>query len=412
MVLYFYDIYRKDKENLLLLILSGVYTFSSIMSIVLYHSEKMSYTNVNILSTLLLFVLVVVSFSPLKRTRFVNDGDIKSLNSRFVSIFSYWLIFLYLPQVIMLIPESVSNYRNILYDFEFAADMYDEAAEATSQQTGHSFLNIFSVFRGAFSQILVFWSFYYFSLHNRRKTIMYLIWICLLYPFLASFAGGSRTGIVWWSFEILIAYLIFRNRYSRNIKRLITITLSTIASVVLLVFAILTLGRFATREYIGTNEVNNSLVVYSGSGQLNFSEYVIQNDVIQYGDNCFPLFRSVLGLSSSSNLYERQAKWGRLMNIKQGAFYTLYGDLCFDLSYFGALLFFLIIALRCSHKFSLYSQRASPLPVIFILYFYCCFLYNGLFYFSYKTIGGNLAIITNFIFYFMLKQIQSSNINE
>lgn len=380
------------------------------MSIVYYTDNSILYKDVNILSYILLYVLVLISFCPVKNNRTLSGNVLLCSGSSLTRYFTIWLILLYLPHTAILIPETIADYQNILLDYEYAADMYDEAAEATHKQTGYSFLNVASVFRGAFSQILVFWTFYYSCLKIRNKYMLYSLWVCFLYPFLASFSNGSRTGIVWWVFEVLIAYLIFYKFLTKKAGKVIKIGLISLVSFVIIVFAILTIGRFATREYEDTDEVNNSLVLYSGSGPLNFAADVLQNDVIQYGDNCFPFFRSLLGLSSSSNLYERQTKWGKLMKIKQGAFYTFYGDLCFDMSYCGALLFLVIIAFKFNKKLYYTDFNYTLISNAFLLYFYCCFLYNGLFYFSYKTVGGNLALITNVAFYYLIKHSSMNNI--
>ena len=411
MLAYLYVIYKYRRDNLLLLILSCIYTFSALMSIVLYNSEAYSttYKDVNFFSYILLYFLVIISFYPVKNNRALMGSMLVCSGTTLTRCFTFYLILLYLPQTILYIPETISNYQNILLDFEYAADMYDETAEVTHSQTGHNFSNLFSVFRGAFSQILVFWTFYYSCIDNKNKWFLYSLWICSLYPFFASFSNGSRTGIVWWMFEVLIAYLIFYKFLPPKTNRTLKIGLVVLISFVIVIFSILTIGRFSTREYEGTNEVNNSIVLYSGSGQLNFADDVIQNDVIQYGDNCFPLFRSIIGLSSSKNLYERQAKWGKVMKIRQGAFYTLYGDLCFDMSYWGAFVFFVFLAYKFNKRLSYTDYNYTVISNAFLLYFYCCILYNGLFYFSYKTIGGNLAIITNIAFYYLIKHSSMNN---
>ena len=403
MITYIYVSYKKNKNNFLLLVLALIYTISAIMSVVLFFNNTASYKDINIFSYAFLFILIVISFYPIKNQKALSGVQLTIVNITFEKFFSYCLILLYLPTVLYLIPESILNYQKIIFDFSYAAEMYDETAVTAASQTGHSLSNIFSVFRGAFSQILIFWTFYYSTRLYKGKWIAYLLWICTLYPFLSSFSLGSRTMIVWWVFEIMIGYLIFYKFLPKKTNKYIKLTLMVTLSVVLIIFSILTIGRFATREYTGTDEMENSLVLYSGSSQINFANVVFENDVIQYGDNCFPFFRSLLGLSSSSNLYERQAKWGKSMKTIQGAFYSLYGDLCFDMSCIGALLFIFLSSIIINKRLSFTDYKNTKLSKSFLLYFYCCILYNGLFYFSYKTIGGNLTLITNVIFYYLIK---------
>ena len=139
---------------------------------------------------------------------------------------------------------------------------------------------------------------------------------------------------------------------------------------------------------------------------LNFNAYVLDEDVCQYGDNTGPIFRKMLGLESSDNLFERQAKWAVKMKAPQGAFYTFIGDLCFDYGFFVVFFLILIVA-------GFFYERRSRsnnihLYKLFSIFFWACLCCNGLFYFSYKTVGGNLKIICSVLFYCLLRFIYST----
>ena len=99
------------------------------------------------------------------------------------------------------------------------------------------------------------------------------------------------------------------------------------------------------------------------------------------------------------------------MKIRQGAFYTFIGDFYCDFSpLFGFVLLFII-------SFIFYANiiQSDGIYVasskLFVVFFYACICYNGLFYFSYKDIGGNLRLIVNILFVLLLK-ITPVNIKE
>jgi oligosaccharide repeat unit polymerase len=311
------------------------------------------------------------------------------------------LILLFLPSLFVKFPDFISNLKYSLVELSSIKDLYDDTAEIIANQTGSSLANLGGVFRSAFSEVLVFFTFYYFSLYERNKWISIGLCIALLQPLLSSFSMGSRTMITWWFAEVVCAYLLFIPYFSSITKKYSKRFFTLICCCVFLVFAVLTFGRFSTKQ--SNDAVQSSVVAYMGQGTINFSTDVLDNEVKQYGDNSFPFFRQLLGLDVSRNLYERQSKWARRMNVRQGAFYTFVGDLCFD---FGPIIAFILISIfsygltRKLH--ALRTQKNVEIGLLFLLFFWCCLCYDGLFYFHYKSMGGNLKIVTNVLFYICL----------
>jgi oligosaccharide repeat unit polymerase len=290
-----------------------------------------------------------------------------------------------------------------MFDFAYVSEMYADTADMTAAQTGRGFSNIGSIFRNSFSEVIVFFPFYYALYEKRNKIITILLWLSMLNPLLSSFRLGSRTMMSWWVLEVIVAFLFFRRYYAYDVRKRINKAVYSAIAGVVFVFAILTIGRFATGMYQNDSYVGGSLLSYAGQSTLNFSDDVLQNDVYQHGDNCFPLFRRIVGLESSSNLYERQAKWSLKMKIRQGSFYTFIGDLYNDFSPILGLLLLSIISFILYSFFNKKNGCVLSSPKAYLIFFLACVLYNGLFYFSYKGTGGNLRIIVNLLFIVLLR---------
>ena len=201
---------------------------------------------------------------------------------------------------------------------------------------------------------------------------------------------------------LFIAFFLLKDFYEERIIRKIKIIGSILSTFVIVIFSVLTIGRFEMNRYSSISNAEDSFVSYLGQGSLNFSDMILQNDVHQHGDNCFPLFLNLLGQESSSNLYERQEKWAGKMKIEQGSFYTFVGDICNDFGPFFGLVFIALCSLIFDKMINSNKRKVLSLSQILSLFFVCCICFNGMFYFSYKTIGGNLKIILYILVFFTL----------
>jgi oligosaccharide repeat unit polymerase len=211
---------------------------------------------------------------------------------------------------------------------------------------------------------------------------------------------------------MFIAYCIFSPTYSNKLQKRLRVVVVTFGIFLLLVFGALTIGRFGVSEYNADNNVESSVADYFGQSTLNYSADILQNDTYQWGDGTMPFFRQLLGLPYSKNIYDRQARWGKSMTIEQGAFYTYIGDICCDFSPYLAFILVLFVSLLFDKRINGGSCRNINASRLFLLFFICCICYDGLFYYSFKTIGGNLKLIMNFLFYFFisLKSVKNGKI--
>lgn len=395
---YWFNI-KKKGAGVIALVLVGLYLLSALTSIIVYNGEPERFESVNIISYIVLFIFIVISFSPIVRFKKESYEGVQVLSSSYSNIIAVVLIALNIPVAVDIIPKAVTSYQSILLDFAIATELYGETAEMVREQTGSSFENIAGILRSISSGILIFYSFYYLTCPSRKKLLVILLWVCDFLPIPASLLSASRTGLSYWVLEMFVAYSIFSPFMIEKIQRRLRGVMLTFGVLLFLVFGALTIGRFGVSEYNADDNVQNSVAEYFGQGTLYYSADVLQNDVYQWGDGTMPFFRQLLGLSYSKNIYDRQAKWGKSMKVEQGAFYTYIGDICSDFSPYIAFLLFVIATIIFDSGINKRGKSYMSVSQLFLLFFLCSICYDGLFYFSYKTIGGNLKLIMNILFY-------------
>jgi hypothetical protein len=125
---------------------------------------------------------------------------------------------------------------------------------------------------------------------------------------------------------------------------------------------------------------------------LNFNEYIPEAKALQLGDNSTPILRMIFGLDYSLNPLDMQSKWLDKMKIPLHIFPTIVGDFCMDIGLiptFIMILFFSVVFSNLVPK----KREKLRLHDVFFIYVLSAILCQGVFYFTYKTIGGNLKII-------------------
>lgn len=404
LLLFGYFIYIKRKgADKLALALALLYLFSALTSIIVFQGKPERFESVNIFSYVVLFVFLVISFYPIYRHRKKSYSGVRYLSATASHTIAIVLIALNIPVAIDIIPRAISTYQTMLLDFAIATEMYEETADMVRAQTGSSFEHVADVLRGLSAGIIIFYSFYYLCYPNRKKILLILLWICVFLPIPASLLSASRTGLSYWALEMLISFSIFSGGMGDKPKRRIKTVMLTFGVFLILVFGALTIGRFGASEYNANDNAGSSVAEYFGQGTINFSADVLQNDTYQWGDGTMPFFRQILGLSFSKNIYERQEKWGRVMSIEQGAFYTYIGDLCND---FSPYLTFVLLIIFTAFFDSIINKKECGNVIntsqLFLYFILCGICFDGIFYYSYKTMGGNLKLIANVLFYILL----------
>lgn len=388
---------RKFNRNNVGLLLLTLYLISAIFGIVAYSEYDYCNNGIGFFSYIYLFLLLFCAFNPILKYNDTQLHSITPIPLVYVNVIGFFLIILFIPAIVSIIFEFAATFREAIFNVSIVTSLYDDTAEMI-QASGQSG-NVFGIIRGLFSEIIIFYTGFYLTVKKKNKLILILLLFSSTYPLLSNFMLGSRTGMTYWIIEVLIVYALFGRFLNIKTKKMFKMLVFCLLAFFVIVVAILTIGRFTRSGSL--YDPLESVVVYAGQPMLNFNRYVLKEDVVQFGDNTAPIFRKMLGLESSDNLFVRQAKWAGKMQAPQGAFYTFIGDLCFD--YGSFVTFFLILVVSSFFYIKRTKSGHIQLYKLFSIFFWACLCCNGLFYFSYKTVGGNLKIICSILFYCLVR---------
>ena len=192
------------------------------------------------------------------------------------------------------------------------------------------------------------------------------------------------------------AYLLFKERYSDSVKRVVRITAIVLGVLVSIPMVLITTSRFG-------DDSSFSFINYSGQAVINFNEHGLNANGIRNGDRVVPLFKKMVGFKNVPNNYmERRQKY-QTMTMDDSVFSTFVGDFTLDFGPFFGLIAILIMAYLVK---ALCKYRGSTIPFYKIvpLYFIICVCVQGSIYlFSYGDIGGNLKVVVYILVYLFLK---------
>lgn len=394
--------FQKPNRNNIGLLLLSLYLTSSIFGIIANFQYGFLNNDIALFPYIYLFIVLLLAFNPILKyddTRFVSITPIPLIWINSIAVF---LILLFVPTTISILFKFITTFQESLINTSVVISLYDDTAKMIQSEGQQG--SAIGIIRELFTEIIVFFTGYYITLKKKNLLILTLLSFSSIYPLLSNFMLGSRTGMTYWIIEIFIVFALFGKFLNDNTKKIFKSAIACLFSFFLVVVTILTIARF-TRSGSLYNPLE-SVILYAGQPMLNFNAYVLEEEVHQYGDNTAPIFRKMLGLEASDDLFERQAKWAGKMKAPQGAFYTFIGDLCFDYTFLVVPILVLIASTFFYIKRT--GNNTIQLYKLFSLFFWTCLCCNGLFYFSYKTVGGNLKIICSILFYCLLRLIYST----
>jgi oligosaccharide repeat unit polymerase len=185
----------------------------------------------------------------------------------------------------------------------------------------------------------------------------------------------------------------------KDVRRTIKAVFGAVGVVLIVVFTAITVSRFGDVQY--TNPVD-SVLAYAGQPLLHFGEHIPALRTTTNGDMCFPVFRGLLGLEWSTTLAIRNHRWETVLGAPLGVFYTFVGDLIMD---FGLSLTFVLLLLFSLFVYHNSRQRdtTADLHSLFALYVLLLIIAQGIFFFRYKTLGGNLQLVVFILTYGVLR---------
>lgn len=375
-----------------------IYMISAICSGLLYY-DIFGYGelyNINLFPFIYLFISLIIAFAPIFRFESQNINHLVEPNKLFIVI-SIYLIVVIIANFLGNVQIIFSNIKSVIADTNFLNSIYREKIIIEAAKVGERELNYLAIFSNLATEMTLLFFFYNLTRIRKQRLLSWGLGIAAILPIFQVLITANRGKIGTTILGFIFLYLLFKPIMERSIKRKIKILIFVFASIAISIFSLITLARFAEGDKKINSAVLGSLVYYEGQSMLHFNEYALSENVRQYGDNSFPEIRAIIGLEYSKNIFDRQAKWGSKMGSIQGAFYTFIGDIVFDFGPIVSIMLIGIAAFIVRKKTKIMNHGYFHQIILLYIWYNICI--QGVYYFTYKTIGGNLIIIFSLIVY-------------
>lgn len=302
---------------------------------------------------------------------------------------------------LFLVPELFndmgSGMGKLFSDPSAGAEAYHEQMK-TAAESGTGISNIPSVIFNALSDIAIFILFYFLSIEKKNKWLIGGLFFAIIVYLVTPITKGERGGVIIAALTVLGAYFLFKEYLSRKINHIVRVMGVSLAILITLPIAAITISRFGSRQAGG---VMQFIDWYVGQGSLYFNNYGLDANGTRHGNRTLNLFKRVIDPSTPKNFVERRDQ-NRFLNIDDNLFVSFVGDFTIDFGPITAAIIFLIF-------FPLMTRLSRPrdgtlhISQMLILYFVMCVtMQGGMTLFSYSD-TGNLKMIAIFMLYIYLE---------
>lgn len=364
------------------------YIVYAIISILLYNDDLQGaeFKTLKAFPFVYLFGMLYLSLLPVIRYDRAAIERIEMPNMFILNSFS--VVFIMIS--IILLPGYLAGIKDgivmLILDPYGGADLYKEAHEAGAAV--RTYLDIPFILFSMFSYIAVIVFFYYLTIPNSNRTVLYGLAISMFVNLLSPISRGLRTETMLMLFAIVAAYILLKKWIPKKKRRLINILGSAIGGVVIMLLIILTISRVSSKD-VGAG---GSVLEYVGQANLNFNNYGLDAGGIRYGDRTCRIFKEILMFDRvPSGSLERRSKYSGLL-IDDYYFYTFVGDFTID---FGPIISVFIFIFFSWFFVNSTKVRRKQLSFSKLLLLYLAVLIpfqGGMYLFNFSD-GGNYTLM-------------------
>ncbi len=384
----------------------ALYFVISICSIFAYSA---SYTDLelSLFPFIYLFGCLLIASQPVLR---YNEGSVKEIDhprTLFVDLFVILYILCALTQIPGVISRLSEGITQIVTDSAAGEELYRDAKFANQGVKGGA-SNMLMAFFNYFADVSFILFFYYWIRFPKRFFILLIFGGLIVFQVLNAISNGLRSGTVLKIMSLFIAFVTMRRFMSRNQKRIVYVIGGSFLFFAVGVVLIVTYSRFVEAY---NQEIGNSLVDYIGQCNINFNEYVLDNEVIRNGDRTANLFKRMIGFDIPTDYLTLRSKY-KQMKIGDESFTTFVGDLVLD---YGPYLTIIFIVLFSIYFCFITRIRKGKLGMhqLIALYFAMCVLVQGSFYLFAYSFNDNykiLAFVLVYYYFYVEKHSRKSSI--
>ena len=323
---------RKRRAIQLGSVVLAFYSLISIGAVLLYNSDFIlfDFKEMTVFPFVYLYITLIISFLPILLVTDDKIIGIKMPSPKIMNWLSVAIIIVYLGYFFLnILPNfSISN----LFNPDMLSDNYDDKGEGMS---GDGSPSILGLLKNVFGELIWVVLMYNWILGNKKLVIG--LFFSLAVVVLNGLAYGGRVAMTAIVLQIPFAFIVFRPLMSPEQKKTIKRLILVLVLFVLLAFGTLTFGRFGDKNFT----IFDIVLYYFSSDFLMFNNFALDPGACRYGDRVFPLVRSLLGLHTAEDFWDRRDEFPEL-ELDDSQFSFFVGEFCID---FGPVFAFLLILL-------------------------------------------------------------------
>ena len=246
--------------------IGGLFAFLLTLQNLYKDSVNFGFQEISFSATIYYIFCVFLLFEPIRREKsnYEYDGKIDSKNLRLLCILFIIVSFFY---TIAIIP-----FVNVAFNTLDAVAYHNDMLEQGGVDIAHGNLLLTKIFffQEILRPIFIFLACYILCDNRFSNKFKFVLCTCCIIPtILDSMASSSRNTMFFCLIDFFIGFLLFYQKYSKNIKRNVIIISSILGVIVAIIVVVFAFMRFS--DTVEGNIVSYSLYRYAGEPIVNFN---------------------------------------------------------------------------------------------------------------------------------------------
>ena len=338
--------------------------------------------------------MYLLLFSPLLHSNIQDIKQFDILNPKLLNILTWVVVSIY-AITIAFSGIHITDLFSLEKLMQNYADTVNNAIDGFKVDVS-LIERITSIFKGATTDIVILLLAYHII--TNQKTGIIAMALCMGFDVIYNLSIGQRAVILEVIFSFAFIFLFTRQAMDEKIKRRFSIGLITFGAIAVLAFGALTFARFSERD----NSIADYVLTYYSESWYIFNNHGLDPGGCRYGDFTAPLIRRMMGKECTKTMFESVDKFTS-MRTNCSIFNTIVGDFTMD---FGVIWTTIIMLLYAAlMHFALRNEDSDHFPFAKLIIVIIAWRIAAIGYisFSYRGIGGNIQLVADLLFYFLLR---------
>lgn len=393
--------WNKDRTLNLRTFITLLYAGSAICSPYVYHAiDEIFYNKVQIghltfWPFVYLLAMYLLVLSPLFHRNIQQIKQFDFLNPRLLNTLTWVIVGVY-GITIAFSTMQISD----LFSMDKLMQNYAETVNNTIdgfRVEVSTIEQITSIIKGATTDIVLLLLAYHIL--NRHKAGLVAMTLCLGYDVLYSLSIGQRAAILEVILSVIFIFLVTRQAMEERTRRRFSIAIISFGAIAVLAFGTLTFARFNERD----NSVADYVLTYYSESWYVFNNHGLDPGGCRYGDFSAPLVRKIMGKPCTKTMFDSIDTF-TTMRTNCSIFNTVVGDFTMDFGVLWTTVILILYALIMHRALRDADEENFLFAQLIIVIIAWRIASTGFIAFSYRGIGGNLQLVSDILFYFILRR--------